>query len=189
MRTEPAPSRRVHPRGCAAYRTGTRAGTAVRADRPQSEMPFSPTAGSVGECGDGRRPVPTLGASGRPHFVPLPRSAPLRSPRLLLRGGEPGLVVGPRDRPVARHAVRTPDADGLSVRREAHGLDLGEIGQRQDHLRDRVHLVAPGYNRKTTLPFVGTQTWRVTLARAGMLRYLCDPHAILGMRGSAKIVA
>jgi plastocyanin len=61
-------------------------------------------------------------------------------------------------------------------------------------VRDRsrihnVHLVAPGFNRKTTLPFVGTQTWKVKLARVGTLRYLCDPHAILGMRGSAKIVA
>jgi plastocyanin len=61
-------------------------------------------------------------------------------------------------------------------------------------VRDRsrlhnVHLIAPGYNKKTTVPFVGTQTWKVKLAKAGTLRYLCDVHASTGMRGSAKIVA
>jgi plastocyanin len=60
-------------------------------------------------------------------------------------------------------------------------------------VRDRssmhnAHVVAPGYNRKTTVPFVGTQTWKVKLAKAGTLRFLCDPHASSGMRGSAKIV-
>ena len=60
-------------------------------------------------------------------------------------------------------------------------------------VRDRsashnVHLVAPGYNRKTTVAYVGTQTWKVKLARAGTLRFLCDIHALSGMRGSAKIV-
>jgi plastocyanin len=59
-------------------------------------------------------------------------------------------------------------------------------------VRDRsrehnVHLIAPGYNRKTTVPFVGQQTWRVRLQRAGTLRYLCDPHAS-HMRGSARII-
>ena len=61
-------------------------------------------------------------------------------------------------------------------------------------VRDRspfhdVHLSAPGYNRKTAVPYVGTQTWKVKLAKVGTLRYRCDPHAALGMRGSAKIVA
>jgi plastocyanin len=39
------------------------------------------------------------------------------------------------------------------------------------------------------VPFVGTQTWRMKLAKAGTLRFFCDPHASAGMRGSAKIVA
>lgn len=60
-------------------------------------------------------------------------------------------------------------------------------------VRDRsrmhnAHVRAPGYDRKTTLAFVGTQRWKVRLARAGTLRFLCDPHAAAGMRGSAKIV-
>lgn len=59
-------------------------------------------------------------------------------------------------------------------------------------VRDRsrahnAHLVAPGYNRRTTVPYVGTQRWKVKLARAGTLRFLCDPHAAQ-MKGSAKVV-
>ncbi|HXG77106.1 MAG TPA: hypothetical protein VNJ53_11085 [Gaiellaceae bacterium] len=57
--------------------------------------------------------------------------------------------------------------------------------------RSRSHdarLRAPGYDRATTVPFVGTQRWRVRLARTGTLRFLCDPHAADGMRGSARIV-
>jgi plastocyanin len=51
------------------------------------------------------------------------------------------------------------------------------------------HIVAPGYNRRTTVPFVGTQTWKMKLAKTGTLRFLCDPHASQGMRGSARIVS
>ncbi len=60
-------------------------------------------------------------------------------------------------------------------------------------VRDRsrshdAHVRAPGYERKTTVAFVGTQTWKVRLAKIGTLRFFCDPHASLGMRGSAKII-
>ena len=58
--------------------------------------------------------------------------------------------------------------------------------------RSQIHnarLRGPGYNRATTpLAYRGTQRWRARLARAGTLRFLCDPHARQGMRGSAKIV-
>jgi plastocyanin len=60
-------------------------------------------------------------------------------------------------------------------------------------VRDRsplhnARVIAPGYRRATTVPFVGRQRWRVRLARPGTLRFLCDPHASQGMRGSARIV-
>jgi plastocyanin len=61
-------------------------------------------------------------------------------------------------------------------------------------VRDRsrihnAHLVGPGYNRATKpLTYTGSQTWKVKLARTGTLRFLCDPHALQGMKGSAKIV-
>lgn len=61
-------------------------------------------------------------------------------------------------------------------------------------VRDRsrihnAHVVAPGYNRRTwPLTYTGMQTWKVKLARTGTFRFLCDPHALSGMKGSAKIV-
>jgi len=58
--------------------------------------------------------------------------------------------------------------------------------------RGRIHnarVVAPGFSRKTSpLTYTGTQAWKVKLAKLGTLRFLCDPHALLGMKGSAKIV-
>jgi plastocyanin len=59
-------------------------------------------------------------------------------------------------------------------------------------VRDRsrlhnAHIVAPGYNRRTTVNFVGTQSWRVRLGRVGTLRFLCDVHPST-MRGTARIV-
>jgi plastocyanin len=62
-------------------------------------------------------------------------------------------------------------------------------------VRDRgrihnAHVIAPGVNRKTSpLTYTGTQTWKVKVAKAGTFRFLCDPHARQGMKGSAKIVS
>jgi plastocyanin len=61
-------------------------------------------------------------------------------------------------------------------------------------VRDRsrihnAHVVAPGFNRRTKpLTYTGTRTWKIPLAKAGTFRFLCDPHAPVGMKGSAKIV-
>jgi plastocyanin len=69
-----------------------------------------------------------------------------------------------------------------------------KVGTYNVTVRDRgrihnVHLRGPGFNQRTTpLTFTGTKKWKVTLKRAGTLRFLCDPHASLGMRGSAKVV-
>ena len=59
-------------------------------------------------------------------------------------------------------------------------------------VRDRsrihnAHVVAPGFNRATKAAFVGTQKWKMKLAKPGTLRFLCDPHAS-SMRGTAKVV-
>ncbi|MBA3843997.1 MAG: hypothetical protein H0X39_15520 [Actinobacteria bacterium] len=43
------------------------------------------------------------------------------------------------------------------------------------------HLSGPGIDKKTTVAFVGTRHWTLTL-RAGTYTYLCDPHAT-GMGG------
>jgi plastocyanin len=69
-----------------------------------------------------------------------------------------------------------------------------KVGTYNVTVRDRgrihnAHLKGPGYNRKTTpLTYTGAQKWKVALKRAGRLSFLCDPHAAIGMKGSAKIV-
>jgi plastocyanin len=68
-----------------------------------------------------------------------------------------------------------------------------KLGTYRVVVRDRssfhdAHIVAPGFDRSTTVAFVGTKIWRMKLARTGTLRFLCDPHARQGMRGSARIV-
>ena len=57
-------------------------------------------------------------------------------------------------------------------------------------VRDRsashnARLRGAGASRATTVPFVGTQTWKVVL-RKGTLTFVCDPHAS-SMRGSVVV--
>jgi plastocyanin len=47
------------------------------------------------------------------------------------------------------------------------------------------HLVGPGVNVQTTVPFVGTKSFTVTLKK-GTYRFVCDPHAT-SMKGSFKV--
>jgi len=48
------------------------------------------------------------------------------------------------------------------------------------------HLFGPGVNKKTSIPFTGTQTWTVTL-KPGSYTYQCDIHAASGMKGTFKV--
>ena len=48
------------------------------------------------------------------------------------------------------------------------------------------HLKGPGLNKSTTVPFMGTQTWKVKL-KPGTYTYQCDPHASAGMKGTFKV--
>jgi plastocyanin len=47
------------------------------------------------------------------------------------------------------------------------------------------HLSGPGVNKRTTVPFTGTVTWRVALRR-GTYRFVCDAHPTV-MRGSFSV--
>lgn len=103
----------------------------------------------------------------------------------------PATVVTPKSKLVLTsgpaQVITLKTSSGKSVKRM-------KIGTYTMTVRDRsplhnAHVVAPGFNKKTApLTFKGTQTWKVALKRAGTLRFLCDPHASSGMRGSAKIV-
>ena len=48
------------------------------------------------------------------------------------------------------------------------------------------HLFGPGVNKKTSVPFTGTVTWKVTLKK-GSYTYQCDIHAASGMKGTFKV--
>jgi len=48
------------------------------------------------------------------------------------------------------------------------------------------HLFGPGVNKKTSVPFTGTVTWKVTLKK-GSYTYQCDIHASSGMKGTFKV--
>ena len=50
------------------------------------------------------------------------------------------------------------------------------------------HLIGPGVNKSTTVPYKGEQTWTVTLKR-GTYTYRCDPHASFGMKGSFRVTS
>jgi hypothetical protein len=50
------------------------------------------------------------------------------------------------------------------------------------------HLFGPGVNKKTSVPFTGTQTWTVTL-KPGSYTYQCDIHAATGMKGTFKVTS
>jgi plastocyanin len=59
-------------------------------------------------------------------------------------------------------------------------------------VRDRAsvhnaHLVGAGVNRSTTVAFMGTRTWKLTV-RKGTLVFRCDPHRAT-MRGTVQIVS
>jgi len=48
------------------------------------------------------------------------------------------------------------------------------------------HLMGPGVNKKTSVPFTGTVTWKVKLAK-GTYTFQCDIHASSGMKGTFKV--
>jgi plastocyanin len=112
--------------------------------------------------------------SGTPQTTPPPSNVVRPGTRLVLTSGP-------------RFSITLKTAAGKAVKQLRVGTYRVSVRD-----RSRIHnarLRAPGYNHATTLRFVGTQTWTVRLRRSGTLRFLCDPHAAAGMRGSARVVA
>jgi plastocyanin len=109
---------------------------------------------------------------GNPPATPPPGTVTAKT-KLVLTSG-PGLSI----------TLRT--AAGKAVK----ALTLGTytLVVRDRAKSHNAHVVAPGFNRKTTVPFVGTQTWKAKLAKTGTFRFFCDPHRTAGMRGSTRIV-
>ena len=82
---------------------------------------------------------------------------------------------------------------GFSIDVEKGGKDLKTIkaGTYKIKVEDKAsihnfHLMGPGINKKTSVPFKGETTWTVKLKR-GKYTYQCDPHAASGMKGTFKV--
>jgi len=149
----------------------------------QTGVEFTGTVEWTVTFGDGRYryhcdPHPTLAGAftvGAPPTTPPPAgAAPITAKTKLV------LTSGPAQR------ITLKTAAGKTVRTLKRGTYSLTVRDRSR--AHNAHVIAPGFNRKTTVAFVGTQRWRMRLAKAGTLRFLCDPHASAGMRGSAKIV-
>jgi plastocyanin len=110
----------------------------------------------------------TGGTTSGGSTAPRP-SAPVGS-RLVLTSG-PGFTIG----------LRT--AGGKKVTRLKPGAYTVLVRDRSGSHNARLR--GAGASKATTMPFVGTQTWRVVL-RKGKLTFVCDPHAT-SMRGSVVI--
>lgn len=111
-------------------------------------------------------------AGGQPPPPPSPPPALRAGTRLLLTSG-PGFTI------------RFTTAAGKPFTALERGTYTVVVRDRSR--LHNAHLVAPGLDRRTGIPAVGSQTWKVKLARAGTLRFFCDAHPT-SMRGSRKIV-
>jgi plastocyanin len=82
---------------------------------------------------------------------------------------------------------------GFSIDVEKAGKDLKTVkaGMYKIKVEDKssihnFHLMGPGLNKKTSVPFNGETTWTIKLKR-GKYTYQCDPHASAGMKGTFKV--
>ena len=83
---------------------------------------------------------------------------------------------------------------GFSIRLAKSGggrASSVKAGRYRITVRDRsehhnFHLVGRGVNKRTSVAFVGTQTWTVTLRKGRTYRFVCDPHA-RSMRGRLRV--
>ena len=80
--------------------------------------------------------------------------------------------------------IEVTGAGGKDVKTLMHGT-YKIVVQDKAAIHD-FHLMGPGVNKSTTVPFVGKQTWTVTFKK-GKYTYQCDPHATVGMMGSFTV--
>jgi plastocyanin len=81
----------------------------------------------------------------------------------------------------------------IEVKRAGKDLKTIRAGTYKIKVEDKAsihdfHLVGPGLNKTTSVPFVGTKTWTIML-EPGKYLYKCDPHAIAGMKGTFRVTA
>jgi len=81
----------------------------------------------------------------------------------------------------------------IEVKRAGKDLTTIKAGTYKIKVEDKAsvhdfHLVGPGLNKSTSVPFVGEKTWTITL-KPGKYTYKCDPHALAGMKGTFRVTA
>src|SRR5258705_7152302 len=81
----------------------------------------------------------------------------------------------------------------IEVKRAGKELKTIKAGTYKIKVEDKAsihdfHLVGPGLNKSTAVPFVGDKTWTITL-KPGTYTYKCDPHALMGMKGTFRVTA
>lgn len=105
--------------------------------------------------------------------TPPPASKPpAATPKKLLATVGPGFTITLRDSLGMKFASLKAGAFTIVVRDRASMHNF--------------HLFGAGVNKKTTIAFKGTVTWKVKLTR-GTLRFVCDAHPVR-MRGSVKVL-
>lgn len=101
----------------------------------------------------------------------LPTAAFAQTPTRLIAN------VGLNDSPT----ISLQTTSGETVRDVPAGTYAIEV---RDHsTQHNFHLTGPGVDESTSVAFIGTTTWTVTLQNNATYRYVCDPHAT-SMRGS-----
>jgi plastocyanin len=116
----------------------------------------------------------TVGTPPPPPPTPTPTtvtpSAPVGAKLLLTAGPAASITL----KTVGGKAVKILKAGGYTV-----------VARDRSTSHD-AHLLGAGVNRSTTVPFVGTKTWKLVL-KTGTLVFRCDVHRT-SMRGSVRIL-
>ena len=81
----------------------------------------------------------------------------------------------------------------IEVKKAGNDLKTIKAGTYKIKVEDKAsihdfHLAGPGVNKATAVGFVGEKTWAITL-KPGKYTYKCDPHALLGMKGTFRVTA
>jgi hypothetical protein len=94
--------------------------------------------------------------------------------------------------PTATRTLVGTDGPGFTITLTKAGKKVRTLkpGRYAIAIRDKsnihnFHLTGPGLNKTTSVGYVGTKTWTVTLKK-GTYKYVCDPHASV-MKGSFKV--
>lgn len=90
-----------------------------------------------------------------------PAGAGAATPRLIATVG-PGQTI----------ALRTPAGAARTMKAGVYSIVVRDRAAEHDF-----RLAGPGVNKATGVGFIGTQTWKVRLAKGKTYRFLCDPHS------------